>query len=803
MKHLLTYFLFFSFTAGIAQNVKLSGLVRDEKRLTSLSSVLVRINDQRAVTCDSLGQFQFSMEAGRPVEIVFSLSGYETQVLKLVPTRDTMVDVLLVSKEINLAEITVQVEKDNSFGVSRLNNIEGTTIFAGKKSEAVYVQDLHANLAANSSRQVFSKIPGINVFENDGTGSAIGIGARGLDPNRIANFNTRQNGYDMSADALGYPESYYTPPTEAIERIEILRGAAGLQFGPQFGGMINYKFSEASTKKISADIRQTSGSYGFFSSFNRLSGTLKKLSYNAFYQYKHYDGWRQRSELNSHNAFASVSYQVNEKLSFKLEHTFLSYLSQQPGGLSDVQFKQDPSQVSRFRNWFKVNWNLSSLQADYKLNSRTRVNLTSFALKAGRDALGVLTASNRGDDTSQNRNLLSDVYANHGAELRLLHRYLLFGNNSHFLIGTRYYHGRTIRKQGEADKSDAPNFTFLNTNNLENSSYTFPSRNYAVFIENILQLTKKWVLTPGMRAEYINTSSDGYYRLLNKNLAGTVIYDKIISDNRSSKRSFVLVGLGTQYKLNRALEVYANLSQNYRAINFNDMRIANPNIQVDPNLKDERGYTLDGGLRGSIKNLLYFDLGAFLLRYNDRIGTTLRADTTTFQIVRYRTNIGSSRSFGVEAFAELDWLKLVRKNSKHQLSTFVNLSLTQANYISDEKAIHNKLVEFVPAYIVRSGVTYRYKKFGFTYQYSHTASQFSDATNAAEGSSASGIYGLIPAYTVMDVSANYTWRMLTLIAGVNNLANSSYFTRRTDGYPGPGIIPADPITIFLTIKLKL
>ena len=77
----------------------------------------------------------------------------------------------------------------------------------------------------------------------------LGIGGRGLSPNRNSNFNTRQNGYDISADALGYPESYYTPPAESIERIEVVRGAASLQFGTQFGGMLNFRFKKGPQDK--------------------------------------------------------------------------------------------------------------------------------------------------------------------------------------------------------------------------------------------------------------------------------------------------------------------------------------------------------------------------------------------------------------------------------------------------------------------------------------------------------------------------------------------------------------------------
>lgn len=705
-------------------------------------------------------------------------------------------------RQVDLDAVEVTVQKDNSFGVSRLNNVEGTTIFAGKKSEAVYLQDLNANLAGNNSRQVFSKVAGINIFENDGSGATVGIGGRGLNPNRISNFNTRQNGYDISADALGYPESYYTPPTEAIERLEILRGAAGLQFGTQFGGMINYRFTEAPRdKKLSGNFRQTAGSYGFYNSFNQLGGTVGKLTYNTFYQYKHYTGWRARSELNSHNLFGSLRYQVSEKLELRFEYTYLNYLAQQPGGLTDKQFELDPTIVTRQRNWFRVNWNLFSGSADYRLSDRARINLMVFGLNAGRDALGSLSRIDRADDTTANRNLLSDKYNNFGAELRFLQRYTLFGKNSHFLVGTRYYRGFTDRRQGDASKSSRADFNFLNPGDLENSAYQFPSYNYAVFTENIFQINSRWSVTPGLRFEHITTSSDGYYRLTNRDGAGNILLDMKIGDSRSNTRSFLLGGIGTQLRLNRVLELYANFSQNYRSINFNDMRVANPNFQVNPALRDETGYTADAGLRGVMRNCLYFDLSLFYLGYNNRIGTILVADTNTWQLIRYRTNVSDSRNMGVEAFAELDWLKLFAKNTKHKLSTFLNFSYINARYIrSSEAAYNNKRVEYVPDVIVRSGITYAHGRFSVTLQHSYTSQQFSDASNAI--GSASAIYGIIPAYAVMDLSAGWSWKMLGIGAGINNLTNSRYFTRRAEGYPGPGIIPADPISVYLSLRLR-
>ena len=60
------------------------------------------------------------------------------------------------------------------------------------------------------------------------------------------------------------------------------------------------------------------------------------------------------------------------------------------------------------------------------------------------------------------------------------------------------------------------------------------------------------------------------------------------------------------------------------------MQIRNPNFKIDPILKDERGFNSDIGIRGTIKNILYFDASLYYLYYNNRIGTTLETDTNLF-----------------------------------------------------------------------------------------------------------------------------------------------------------------------------
>ncbi|GIV59859.1 TonB-dependent receptor [Rhodocaloribacter litoris] len=720
-------------------------------------------------------------------------------------------DFTLSLLETELGEITVREPAEASFALTRLRpvDVEGVALYEAKKSEVVVIDELTANLATNNSRQIYGRVAGLNIWESDGAGLQLGLGGRGLSPNRNANFNTRQNGYDIAADALGYPESYYTPPTEALSRIEIVRGAASLQYGTQFGGLLNFVFKDGpETKPVEVTSRLSTGSFGLLNTFTSIGGTAGPTRYYGFYQYKRSDGWRPNAELDQHTAYAALTYRPLPALSIRPEYTYMYYLAHQPGGLTDAQFEANPRQSTRERNWFRVHWNLFALRADYRFSSRTSLNTRFFGLLAGRDALGNLGRIDR-LDLGGNRDLLKDDYRNWGNETRLIHRYPFLHDVSVLLVGTRIYRGFTHRRQGEGPDGRAPDFTYLNPDNLEGSDFDLPSRNVSVFAENIFNVTPRLSVTPGIRFEYIRTQADGYYRNTVRDLAGNVLLDERIEERRSHTRSFVFFGIGLSYKPASALEVYANFSQNYRAINFNDIRVNVGSLEVDPDIRDEHGFNLDLGLRGTHGRVFTYDVSLFHLFYRDRIGTVLRTapnpqfNNLVDRTFRFRTNIADARIYGIESFAELDLYKvLAGSNSPTRLSVFSNLALISAKYArSRENGIAGNDVELVPPINLKTGLTFSTGPLAVAYQFSYVGKHFSDASNALRTPTA--IEGIIPAYHVMDLSAAYTFGRYRLEAGVNNLTDHHYFTRRATGYPGPGIIPAEGRSLYLTLGLTL
>ncbi|QHT65437.1 carboxypeptidase-like regulatory domain-containing protein [Rhodocytophaga rosea] len=213
-----------------AQGFTITGTIQLEKTPVEGATIsLLPLDIKTAST--SGGAFQFTKIQSGTYQLVVTYVGARQHTQEVIITsKDISLTINLLLDNTLLKEVVV---KDASEQVSgNLRQIEGIAIYAGKKTEVINLVNINANLATNNARQVYSRIPGLNIWEYDGGGLQLGIGGRGLNPSRVSNFNTRQNGYDISADALGYPESYYTPPNEAVEKIEIIRGLLACSMAP-------------------------------------------------------------------------------------------------------------------------------------------------------------------------------------------------------------------------------------------------------------------------------------------------------------------------------------------------------------------------------------------------------------------------------------------------------------------------------------------------------------------------------------------------------------------------------------------
>lgn len=694
-----------------------------------------------------------------------------------------------------LREVTVAGIKTVR-GIGHLSDTRDGIIYAGKKNEVIVVDSLDANRAINNTRQILGRIPGLNIVETENAGfTANGIGVRGLNPIQSIEMNTRQNGYNISGDIYGYNESYYLPPMEAVSRIEMVRGAASLQFGSQFGGLVNYVLREAPQNKPFEFITsQTIGSFGMYNSFNSIAGNRRKWSYMAYLQNRNMDGYRPNSQQWQLSGFGRIQYKASEKLSTGLEYSLLRNKIQMPGGLTDSLFQASPRISTRARNWLKSPWNVLSAYLHYHPSSNSTLSFNTTYLFSQR-AL-VWRNEDVGPEVPDVIDPLTNAFAprevgkqnmqSSASELRFAQNYALGQQVSTLAGGIRFSYA-WFKRLGGGEGTTNSDFD-LSIQGDWGYDLDFTNTNVAPFVENIFHLGKKLTLTPGFRFEYLNSSAKGY-----KEKDG----EKVLTDE-SRDRSFPLFGLGLGFQVSNNTNLYANFSQAYRPIEYSQLEPLGVSSKIDPNLQDAKGYNADFGYRGTVKNFLNFDLGGFYMAYNNRIGVLLQLDPVSGETYSLRTNIANSVHQGLESYVEFNLLKYLNQASKYGLSIFNSFAYVDARYTSGE--FDGKRVEAAAKTINRLGLIFSNPRFSATFQFNAVGDAFGDASNAR--SSEDPIAGYIPAYQVLDFSANYKFKHYSIKAGCNNLSDESYFTRRTDEYPGPGIIPAAGRSFYLGLTAK-
>lgn len=701
-----------------------------------------------------------------------------------------------------LPELTL-VGRNSKSDYQQMPEVVGTNIYAGKKNALIVLDNVQGNVVTNNMRQVMAKVPGIHVWESDPSGIQIGIAARGLSPNRSWEFNIRQNGYDIAADPFGYPEAYYNPQLQGVQRIEVVRGAGSLQYGPQFGGLVNYILRNGSDikKPFEFETQQTVGSNSLFNSYNAIGGRKGKVHYYGFFDHRNGDGWRPNSAYHTNAGFGTVTYYITPKFSLTAEVMHSHIRSQQAGGLTDSLLYADAQQSFRARNWFDITWTTPALIANYQINPSTRWNTKFFATIGDRNSVGFMQPITTKDSINastlnyNNRDVLLDEYRNYAVESRIITDYRMGSNTNSLSAGIRLYTGSTHRRS--SNKGTTGTGYDISIAGDWQRDITFESRNAAVFAENIFRFGKL-LIVPGVRYEWLEGSASG---LNNTSPTG----EKTYLQDVTRARSFILAGIGTEYHVTPSTELYANFTQSYRPLQFANLQAPPTTDVIDPELEDSKGYNVDLGYRGKVKNYLQFDVSTFFLQYDNRVGT-VNVSNPGGTPAQYRlvTNVGASTSKGIESYVEFHPLKAAKKGIKTDLHVFGSYSYTDAAYSDDHKdaSTKGKKVENAPMHIFRGGITAGYKNVLLTGQYSYVGETYSDANNTVAASS-NGNTGLIPSYNVVDLTATYKFSPnLNLKAGINNLFDERYFTRRAGGYPGPGALPADGRTFFISVGAK-
>jgi Fe(3+) dicitrate transport protein len=690
---------------------------------------------------------------------------------------------------LTLDTVTVEAEGDSTVQAPFLPPVAGTMIYSGKKTSVIDLDSLPP-ITNNNYRQALAKTPGLYLSEE--STPLVSIGYRGLNPDRVQFTQVLRDGIPIHADQFGYPEAYFTPPLDTVDRIEFLRGGASLLYGPQPGGALNYVTHRPQTSKpFGFGSNQTFGSNQYYSTFNYVDGTSGRLGYYGYYNHRQSDGFRERnSDFRLDSGLVKLVLDAETDSRWILTIDAYRETHGEPGGLTLQKMRSNPRETTRPYDRFELQRYSASLQWERDFSDDTKMVTSLWASSYSRWSKRQKTSGNpfgflpSGPDSAKNQ-IQDQKFYTFGLDQRWLHHYAWLGGDHSLSAGIQVYRSISPRKDFDGTTPDA------NTGALARD--TDRTITYLpVFLENKFSWGP-FSLTPGVRFENLEQS---VRENINKAKATT---------DASSERTFVpLFGLGMAYEFAPKVELYANVSQSYRPKMFTQAVPTGPNQTVPADLSEASAWQYEVGFKGRPKPWAYWDTSVFVLDFDNQIG---QERTNGIDVVR---NMGRARHMGLELAGEIDLLGLIERESREpsvsgakkdrsgpcpefgSLSLYGNATLMNAEYLSG--LYPDNTPAYAARYMVRAGLVYRSceERLRVALTSSFIGKSFANDNNTPNYR--------VPSYAVWDLTgeAKVYKDSISLTWGVNNLFDKNYFSRIT----ATGIDPGQGRNFYGGLSLK-
>jgi Fe(3+) dicitrate transport protein len=662
-----------------------------------------------------------------------------------------------------LNEVVVTGEREHkeaSSAASPLPDTQGTRVYAGKKTSAIALSG-EMPVVNNNQRQIYGKTPGLLISEE--STPLVSIGYRGLNPDRAQYMQVMKDGLPIVADPFGYPEAYYVPPAEVVDRVEFVRGGSALMYGPQPGGAVNYVTRRpVQATALRVESSNTFGSHDLFSTFEALSGTSGSVGYDAFFHHRQSQGFREfNSQYDVNYGGGKIMLDQDETSTWTAAIDVYEETHGEPGGLLRADFDDNISKTTRLMDHFELNRLGASLAWEKHISDKTLLEWKGFGgvyeRFSWRQRGGGFGTLPTGPAASTN-DIQEQEFFTGGMDTRIRHDWEGLDSDGNTLTsGIFYYHSTSTRVEKRGQTGDA-----LDGDLRKDSDRSV--NNAAFFIENLFRYGA-FSITPGVRLENI---WQGIRENRNADKTTVPLGDE-------DDYSFVaLAGIGAEYEFSEALELYANYSESYRPKVYADAVPLGINQTIGANLEEGNAWQAETGLRGQAGDALTWDVSVFHMAFDGQTGTV----GSNIQ------NVGDAEYNGVELAADLKVMRWLAGDGEAERSgdvdLFAALTFLDAEFVGGPNT--GKSPQYAPDHNLRAGIVYDFRKkarlgLSATFLDDH----FGDDSNLTQR--------ILPSYKVWDLEGEIkVWEdKVSIFGGINNLFNERYFARVTSG----GIDPAD------------
>lgn len=647
MKRFSTLFFLLSiiWTTGLpvvfAQNPAnaLSAVVVDAQNEELLTGVLVSVfkkgqkSPLKVAQTDALGSF--SMEINEPISeisIIVSLVGYERiTFIGLIPKR-----IFLKRTVSQLGNVVVSAGRFEQ-------KLEEVTVSMEVLKPKVFQEN--NSLTAEDG---LNRVPGVNMVNGQanirgGSGFTQGAGSRVLmlvDDMPL-----------LSGDAGDAKWTYI--PIEMVEQVEVIKGAASAQYGSSaLGGIIHFRTIQAGLKPK----------------------TMVNISHQVYGKPRPEHVWPWEGE--AHPSATNLQLMHARRIGGRWD--FSAGLN----AMYDEGYRVSES-IKRLR--FSVNNRISlSSRWQLNLNGAFMVDSSRFFLFWKTDSLALLPDANAANPQLLIRYNLdpSLVYTPNRRTRHALRTRLFFTDNRSEGAGrsskawmryAEYQYQHRNNWLGEANEGVlSAGAVYIGNQVASDSLYgNHESHNVAAYMQYD-QAWRRWRFNLGTRAEQFRIGS-------------------------LDPENYLVFRAGLNYRLAEATHLRASFGQGFRPASVAE-RFVNNNagtfwVAPNPDLKSERGFTTEIGLRQGLKwksyLKAYVDLAGFYTRYTDMIEFGFRLNGNNGRLEALARNLSNVTISGFEISAGGEWEQGPWKISAQAGYTWIQA--TDDNFDNPDPTINTSL----------------------------------------------------------------------------------------------------------------
>jgi Fe(3+) dicitrate transport protein len=616
-------------------------------------------------------------------------------------------------------------------------------------------------------QEALRKAPGVHVRTEEGFGLRPNIGIRGLNPTRSTKVTLLEDGVPLAYAPYGDNASYYHPPIERFERIEVLKGVRQLLFGPQsIGGVINY-ITPTPPEYFSGFASLAGGTRDFFEGKFRLGGRGLLVDYTR----RQGDGSRNNisSDLNDVNLKWVVPFSdthgVTLRANMFTEDSTVTY-----SGLTQTEFKNFGARYNPFKNdEFEIQRYGVSATHQIGFTPSTQLITNFYYSYFDRDwwrqsstttdgQCGAQFTADRAAGVRVNPDLCNSIqgrlrsYHTGGVEPRLRINWSILEFHNEFEAGFKAHFESQERRQLNATSPNARKGT-LAENNLRRTEA------FSGFITNRVILGPVTIM-PVLRYEYVDNSRT----------------NRLTNQKGSDHLDAFVPGVGITYTPLKWLTLFTGVHRGFAPPRTEDVI---DGVGGSTEVRAEKSVNFEAGAR--IEPIAGVSLQATYFRNDFKrliaVGSIAGGSTPLAE--------GEALFQGLElfGFAGLPW--------GFYLQTTLTWLPTAEQEQPFRRVVGGELVPgseagnrqpYAPEVLLVGALGHNWRDLTTQFEVVHIGSQYGDFANT-KAPSANGQLGEIDSHTLLNFAVNYYIRPLkaTAFVTVKNLTDETYITDRTRG----------------------